>query len=96
MVLSIAGKILLHVFVYFACTDFCPSSLPLGVGGWLRLVIVALDFSFNFLYLNIGQEFTVAFYFCIFSRIRCCYFTDPVFSKPFFCQLVSEIHLVGA
>ena len=25
-----------------SCVDFCPFSLPLGVRGWLRLVIVAL------------------------------------------------------
>ena len=29
-------------FVDFACVCFCPFSLPLGVGGLLRLVIVAL------------------------------------------------------
>ena len=30
----------------FARTDFCPFSLPLGIGGWLWVVIVALpDFS---------------------------------------------------
>ena len=34
--------LLMHLFVYFARVDFCPSSLPLGVGVWLRLVIVAL------------------------------------------------------
>ena len=28
--------------VYGLRIDFCPSSLPLGVGGWLRLMIVAL------------------------------------------------------
>ena len=26
----------------FAHVDFCPFSLPLGIRGWLRLVIVAL------------------------------------------------------
>ena len=31
-----------HLFVYFACVDFCPFSLPLGVRDWLRFVIVAL------------------------------------------------------
>ena len=29
-------------FVYFARVNCCPVSLPLGVGGWLRLVIVTL------------------------------------------------------
>ena len=33
---------LAHLFVYVAGVDLCPSSLPLGVGGWLQLVIVAL------------------------------------------------------
>ena len=31
-----------HLFVYFACVNFCPFSLPPGVRGWLPLVIVAL------------------------------------------------------
>ena len=30
----------------FACVVFCPFSLPLGVGGWLRFVIV--EFSIKF------------------------------------------------
>ena len=34
--------LLVHLFVYLARVDFCPSSLPLGVGRLLRLVIVAL------------------------------------------------------
>ena len=34
--------LLVHLFVYFTHIDFCSSFLPLGVGGWLRLVIVAL------------------------------------------------------
>ena len=35
--------VILHTFRFF------PSSLPLGVGDWLRLVIVAFpDFSINF------------------------------------------------
>ena len=34
--------LLLHLFVCFARFSFCPFSLPLGVGGWLRLVIVVL------------------------------------------------------
>ena len=39
-----------HLFVYFARVDFDPFSLPLGVGGWMRLVIVAFpDSSINFL-----------------------------------------------
>ena len=30
-----------HLFVCFARVWFCPFSLPLDVGGWLRFVIVA-------------------------------------------------------
>ena len=30
------------IFVCFARVVFCPLSLPLGVGGWLRFAIVAL------------------------------------------------------
>ena len=33
--------LLVHLFVYFARVDVCPSSLRHGVGGWLRLLIVA-------------------------------------------------------
>ena len=33
---------LVHLFVCFVRVSFCPFSLPLGVGGWLRSVIVAL------------------------------------------------------
>ena len=34
--------LLVHLLVYLACVDRCPTSLPLGVGDWLQLVIVAL------------------------------------------------------
>ena len=34
--------LLVHLFVCFAQVSFCPSSLPLGVGGWLWFEIVAL------------------------------------------------------
>ena len=34
--------LLVHLFVYFACIDFCPLALPLSVRGWLQVVIVAL------------------------------------------------------
>ena len=30
------------MFAYFACFDFCPFSLPLGVGVWIRIVAVSL------------------------------------------------------
>ena len=34
--------LLVHLFVDLARVNFCPFSLPLGVRGWLLLVIVAL------------------------------------------------------
>ena len=34
--------LLVHLFVYFARVNFRPSSLPLGISDWLRLMIVAL------------------------------------------------------
>ena len=34
--------LLVHLFVCFVRVGFCPFSLPIGVGGWLRFVIVAL------------------------------------------------------
>ena len=37
-----AGLCASRVFVCLFCTRVCPFSLPLCVGGWLRLVIVAL------------------------------------------------------
>ena len=46
--------LLVHfLFVYFARVNFCPFSLPLGVRGWLRLLIVVLPvlFFINFLLL---------------------------------------------
>ena len=34
--------LLVHLFVCFVRVSFCHFSLPLGVGRWLRFVIVAL------------------------------------------------------
>ena len=34
--------LLVHLFVCFVHVSFCHFSLPLGVGGWLQFVIVAL------------------------------------------------------
>ena len=34
--------LLVHLFVYFARVSFCHFSVPLGVGGSLRFVVVAL------------------------------------------------------
>ena len=42
----------LIVHVYFAGVEFCLSSLPLGVGGWMRLVIVALPGRFYKLFFS--------------------------------------------
>ena len=40
--------LLVHLFVCIVRVSFCHFSLPLGVGGWLRFVIVfSLDFSIN-------------------------------------------------
>ena len=37
--------LLVHLFVYLVCVSFCLFSVPLGVrAGWLRLVIVAINF----------------------------------------------------
>ena len=41
---------LVHLFVYFACVDVCPFSFPLGVRGWLWLVIVALPGLFYYFF----------------------------------------------
>ena len=40
--------LLVHVFVCFVRVSFCHFSLPLGVGGWLRFVTVALPGLFYF------------------------------------------------
>ena len=41
--------LLVHLFVCFSRACFRPFSLPLGVEGWLRFVIVAYpDLSINF------------------------------------------------
>ena len=37
-----AGLCASRAIVYFAHVNFCPFALPLGVRGWLRLVIVTL------------------------------------------------------
>ena len=43
--------LLVRLFVYFVRVSFCHFSLPLGVGGWLRFVIVALPGLFYYLFL---------------------------------------------
>ena len=44
-----AGLCASRAFAYFARVDFCPSSLPLGVGGWMLLVIAALPGLFYYM-----------------------------------------------
>ena len=48
--------LLVHLFVYFARIDVCPTSLPLGVAGWLRLMIVAFPGLFHYLYNDISKQ----------------------------------------
>ena len=45
-----SGSRLVHLFVCFVRVSFCIFSLPLGVGGWLRFVIVALPGRFFLLF----------------------------------------------
>ena len=46
-----AGLCASRAFVCLFCTRyFCPSFLPLGVGGWLRIVIVALSGLFYYFF----------------------------------------------
>ena len=46
-----AGLYAIRAFVCcFVRASFCPFSLALGVGGWLRFVIVALPGLFNYLF----------------------------------------------
>ena len=42
--------ILVHLFVCFASVSICPFCFPLGVGGWLRFVSVALPGLFYLLF----------------------------------------------
>ena len=39
--IELAYVLLVHLFVCFVRVSFCNFSLPLGVGGWLRFLIVA-------------------------------------------------------
>ena len=43
--------LLMHLFVCFVRVSFCHFSLPLGVGGWLRFVTVALPGFFYYFYI---------------------------------------------
>ena len=45
---------LVHLFVCLARVWFCPFSLPLGVEGWLRFVIVAYPGPF---YINVSPVY---------------------------------------
>ena len=42
--------LLVHLFVCFVHVCFCHFSLPLGVGGWLRFVIVAIPGLFYYFF----------------------------------------------
>ena len=42
--------LLVHLFVCFVRASFCHFSLPLGVGGWLWFLIVALPELFYLLF----------------------------------------------
>ena len=44
------------LFVYFARVKCCPFSLPLGVSGWLRLVLATLPGLFYLLCLRVVHE----------------------------------------
>ena len=47
--------LLVQLFVCFVCVSFYHFSFPLGVGGWLRFVIVALPGLFYYFFLNIRK-----------------------------------------
>ena len=64
-------SILVYLFVYLACATFCHFSLPLGVRGWLWLVIVALPGLFISL-------FNVYYGSMSFSVIQCNHFYFPI------------------
>ena len=61
--------LLVHLFVCFARVCFCPFSLPLGVEGWLRFVIVAYPRSFYYFFYQISHiasqtgEWIMAFFY---------------------------------
>ena len=49
--------LLVHLFVCFVRASFCLFSLPLGVGGWLRFVIVVVPGLIYFKCGDIGSIF---------------------------------------
>ena len=75
-----------HVFVYLARVIYCPFSLPLGVGGWLQLLIVVLPGVFYKLYRF--RERLFAFYarelvnFNVFLPTRTPKMTKPYILSP--------------
>ena len=52
--------LLVHLFVYLACADFFPFSLPLGVRDWLLLVIVALPGLFYSFSLTSSKDYAIS------------------------------------
>ena len=63
-------ELLMHLFLCFARVSFCPFSLPLGVGGWLRFLIVALPAPFYLLFCSFSKEGEV------FSIVLLCFFLN--------------------
>ena len=53
--------LLVHLLVCFVCVGFCHFSLPLGVGGWLRFVIVALPELFYYYFFKIWSGRAIFF-----------------------------------
>ena len=51
--------LLVHLFVCFVRVHFCHLSLPLGVGGWLRFVIVDFHGLFYSLLSDTGIEYFI-------------------------------------
>ena len=57
--------LLVHfLFVYFALVNFCPFSLPLGVRGWLRLLIVVLPVLFLLTFYCLCISVFIPYHFC--------------------------------
>ena len=67
---ELAYVLLVHLFVYFACVNFCPFSLPLGIGVWLRLVVVALIGLFDELFTFVMDEHHLFLHFFFSPKFR--------------------------
>ena len=72
--------LLLHLFVCLECVNFCRLSLPLGVRGCLRLVIVALPGPFCLLFLyGLGLNARLLYI----TFFACSLFRDFIFAYLF-------------